>query len=93
MCSLSNACHPRTALENRPHVPGLKFVIPKPEQLALGSLAGGRTQNPLENEPAGFLDTGLAIDDHTAIDIHVLLHGAVHLGITGELDRGHRLLP
>src|SRR2546430_7172865 len=57
--------------------------------LALAALAGGHRDDLLEDLAA---DGGQrrALDDHAAVDIHVLFHVAAHQRVGGQLDGGDR---
>src|SRR6266508_3542524 len=80
----------RLPLHYRPDDPGGEFLFADAGELALRSLARGDRHDLLEDLPS-HLRQRRALEDDAAVDIHVLLHVAVHERVGGELDRGHGL--
>src|SRR6266545_4654629 len=80
----------RLPLHYRPDDPGGEFLFADAGELALRPLARGDRHDLLEDLPS-HLRQRRALEDDAAVDIHVLLHVAVHERVGGELDRGHGL--
>src|ERR1051326_2397541 len=80
----------RLTLHYRPDDPGREFFFADAGELALAPLAGGDRDDLLEDLPAD-LGQRSALEDHPAVDVHVLRHVPVHEAVGGELDRGHGL--
>src|ERR1044071_793040 len=67
-------------------MPGGELILAVAQLLALAALAGGGGKDQLEDLLAHFLDTGLAIEDLAAIDVHVLGHAVVHGRVGGKFQ-------
>src|SRR4051812_10612363 len=75
---------------HRAHLPGHEFIIAISKRFGLGLLSGSYSQHRPEN----FLPLGLeriAVEPIAAVDVHVVLHPLIHVGVGGDLDRGYRL--
>src|SRR5262249_52495142 len=77
-------------LHDGPDDPGRELLLADTGELALAPLAGGVRLYVLEDLPP-HLGQRRALEDHPAVDVHVLRHVAVHEAVGGELDRRHRL--
>src|SRR5262249_19675852 len=72
--------------------PGREFFLAHPAQLALAPLARGDRDDLLEDLPADDLERR-ALEDHAAVDVHVVFHVAIHERVRRQLDGRHGLAP
>src|SRR5262245_50349121 len=77
-------------LHDGPDDPGRKFLLAHPGELTLGALPRRHRHDLLEDLPS-HLGQRRALENDPTVDVHVLLHVAVHQGVGGELDGGHGL--
>src|SRR5674476_1337542 len=68
-------------------LPGDELLLADIELLADGAFARGDGNDALEDLVAHLGERGRAVDDPTAVEVHVLGHPLVHLCVGGELDR------
>src|SRR5450631_984637 len=85
----SRRCQSHLCASSRhgPELPGDELLLAYIELLADGSLARGNGDDALEDLVAHLGEPGRTIDDPTAVDVHVLGHPLVHLGVGRQLDR------
>src|SRR5215831_16941291 len=77
-------------LHDGPDDPGREFLLAYAGELALRALSRCHCHDLLEDLPP-HLGQRRALEDDSAIDVHVLLHVAVHERVGGELDGGYGL--
>src|SRR5262249_46691728 len=77
-------------LHARPDDPGSEFLFAPAGELAPRALSR-RHRHDLLEDLSPHLGQRRALEDDSAIDVHVLLHVAVHERVGGELDGGHGL--
>src|SRR3972149_8646596 len=70
--------------------PRRELLFPHSAQLALRALARRHRDHFLEDLPPHGLDRR-PLEDHAAVDVHVLLHVPVHDGVRRKLNGGHGL--
>ena len=75
------------ALHHGADLPGHELGVAVAEFLRLRALAGGDPQQLGKDLAALFVDRD-AVEDVAAVDVHVVDHAAVDVGIRGELHRG-----
>src|SRR5262249_34421245 len=77
-------------LHDRPDDPGSEFLFAHAGELAPWA-SPRRPRHDLLEDLSPHLGQRRALEDDSAIDVHVLLHVAVHERVGGELDGGHGL--
>src|SRR5690606_17759130 len=77
-------------LHRRADVPRHEFEVAIAELFGSRALPGGGPKDEIEDLPSLFLERN-AVQDIAAVDVHVLPHLLVDVGIGGELDGGCRL--
>src|SRR5665648_639725 len=71
-------------------LPGDELLLAQVELLAHGLPARGHGDDQLEDLLADLGKAGRPVDDPAAVQVHVLGHPLVHLGVGRELDRRRR---
>src|SRR5262245_10770247 len=74
-------------LHHRAQLPRPELVLAVAMSFALGGLAGGSTQDELEDPLAHLGDIRLAVDDLAAVDVHVLFLAHPKNRVGGEFER------
>src|SRR5262245_43828655 len=86
----SAAPRARSPPQHRANDPGRDLFLADAGELALGPLARGHRDHLLEDLTAHGGERR-ALEDHAAVDVHVLFHVAVHQRVRRQLQRRHRL--
>src|SRR5262245_61979054 len=76
----------RRTLHDRADLPRREFVVAEAQALGLAALTGCDLQHQIEDARAHLLDRALAVQNAAAVEVHVLRHATVHLGVGRELD-------
>src|SRR5262245_15044360 len=81
---------PWPALHHRADDPGRELLLADARELALRALARSHRDDLFEDLTTDRRDRR-ALEDDTAVDVHVVDHVAVHQRVGREVDRGHRV--
>src|SRR5580698_3538203 len=77
-------------LQDRPRHPGRKLSFTEPGKLTLRPFARCDSKDFVKDLLADFFDRP-TLEDDAAVDVYVVFHSTIQLGIRSKLDRRYRL--